>query len=106
VNLEIEGQPLGKHSLIFDPPIREFLCEGTHEAVLTFPSVQSNQVIERHRIKFLVSRPSIFHATQLSKRDDEESSCISGGSVFNVGLELSPLDPNKASSAELAARAK
>lgn len=103
VLLEIDGKARGKLSQIFDPPIREFLCEGTHEAVLSFPSNWPPHPKERHRIRFLVSRPSLFHATQWKKEDGEESSCITDACVFNVGMELSPLDPDKQASLEYAA---
>jgi hypothetical protein len=92
--LEIDGRPLGKLSVL-DPPIRQFLCEGTHEARLSFPSVWRDAGIEQHEITFLVSRASLFHATQWDKREHEESSCISKVCVFNVGLELSPRDPDE-----------
>jgi hypothetical protein len=81
---------------------RQFLCEGTHEAILSFPSHVGHE-IERHRVRFLVSRPSLFYSTRFLIGDDDESSCISGRCPFNVGLELSQTVPDEEYSRKYAA---
>jgi hypothetical protein len=91
VMLAVDGKTLGKIGL-YQPPIRRFLCEGNHRAEISFGAGDS---AELHRVDFTVTRASLFHATEWQPDKAEPKTCVSEACVSNVGLDLSPLEPDE-----------
>jgi hypothetical protein len=95
--LDVDGESIGELSRS-GPALRRFLCEGNHQARLTFRSSWQHDVIEDHRVEFAVSRHSLFHATDWRRAENEPSTCAPDAQCeLNVGLELSPLEPDERS---------
>jgi hypothetical protein len=92
--LTVDGEALG-YVPWPGPGIRRFLCEGNHEALIQFARPPGD-TWEEHRVIFAVSRTSLFHGTQWARDENEPATCVTdAGCSTNVGLELSPFDPEE-----------
>jgi len=94
MDLEIDGEKSGV--LSEGTPLRRFLCEGNHEARLSFELRVDSDEREEHRLEFALSRASLFDVVEAN--GDAEESCISRKPCrTNVGIVLESVDPDDVS---------
>jgi hypothetical protein len=93
VTLEVDGTRVGE--LPRYGFLRRFFCEGNHRARIRYP-IYSDQNVQEHAVDFAVSRPSLFHLTEIDLPPNLRSAtCVSGSRCgSNVDLELSPYGPD------------
>jgi hypothetical protein len=92
--LEVDGVKVGSLEEV-GLPLRKYLCEGNHKAILRIPDDIRGGDREVHEVEFAVSRPSLFHVTQGYQGPDSTKTCVFGVHCTDrIALELSPYEPD------------